>query len=167
MERKNFPTNIVLAYIPYRGKILLNKRTKPPYKGLWALAGGHLEIGETIEECICREVKEETNLNAAFVALRGVASEIIYEKAKPLDQFILWVCEVKVKSGKAREQKEVEVTWFSKDEIEKRKKELIPSDYLMLHHFIFKNIGSKGILPVHTIRMRKNGAAYEVEYFGL
>jgi len=163
---KCYPTNIVLAYIPYRGKILLNKRIDPdePYHGLWSLIGGHLEIGETIEECIEREIKEETSLDAKFVALRGIASEIFYEHTKPVNHIILWICEVKVEQGEATEQQEGEVRWFSKKEIEERKNEVIYSDYLMLKNFIFKD---KTRLPLHKIRVRKRGEKYEVEYFGL
>lgn len=158
------PTNIVIAYIPKRGKILLNRRIDEPYKGLWAFAGGHWEAGETLEECIEREIKEETSLEVKFVALRGIASEIIYEEKKPQNHLILWVCEVKVKSGEVKEQDEGEVRFFSEKEIEKMKEKIIPSDYMMLQNFIFKD---RSRLPLHKCRMKKNGEKYEVEYFGL
>lgn len=43
--------------------IVLIKRRCNPEKGKWALPGGHLEFGESLEEAVVREVKEETNLN--------------------------------------------------------------------------------------------------------
>lgn len=43
--------------------IVLVKRKYNPEKGKWALPGGHLEFGESLEEAVVREVKEETNLN--------------------------------------------------------------------------------------------------------
>ncbi|MBI3335935.1 MAG: NUDIX hydrolase [Candidatus Portnoybacteria bacterium] len=161
---KRYPVNIVLAYIPHKGKVLLNKRIDEPYKNIWALIGGHLEIGETIEECIEREVKEETNLDAKFLALRGIASEVIYDEEKPVNHLIIWVCEVKVKNGDAREMEEGEIRWFSRKGIEQMKDKMISSDYLMLHHFIFKD---KTRLPLHKIRVQKREEKYEVEYFGL
>ncbi len=46
------------------GKILLMKRGEKSQneKGKWSVPGGALEFGETPQECIVREVKEETNL---------------------------------------------------------------------------------------------------------
>lgn len=159
-----YPINIVLAYILQRGKILLNRRVDEPYKGLWALAGGHWEQGETLEECIEREIKEETSLTASFTALRGIASEIIYERGKAKNHYLIWVCEVKIIHGEAKEQDEGEVLFFSEEEIEKMKENIIPSDYIMLKNFIFKD---KSRLPLHKCRVNKNGKKYEVEYFGL
>lgn len=164
MSSRPLPKNIVLGYIPWRNKLLLNKRVDEPYKNLWAFVGGHWEAGETLEECIVREIKEETDLDARFVALRGIASEIIHEERKPTDHFVLWVCEVSVSHGRALEQAEGEVRWFSQEDVERMKNQIIESDYLMLHNFIFKD---KTRLDVHKIKTHKNGECYEVEYFGL
>ena len=41
-------------------RLLLIRRGGHPYKGMWALPGGFLEPGETIEECVLRELDEET-----------------------------------------------------------------------------------------------------------
>lgn len=43
--------------------VLLIKRGKPPRVGEWSLPGGLQEIGETVREAACREVKEETNVD--------------------------------------------------------------------------------------------------------
>jgi 8-oxo-dGTP diphosphatase len=60
------------AIIPYpQGKILLIKRDTVPFKGYWALPGGRLDPGETIEQCCIREVKEETGLDVSIVRKVG------------------------------------------------------------------------------------------------
>ncbi|HVT99672.1 MAG TPA: NUDIX hydrolase [Acidobacteriaceae bacterium] len=43
-------------------RVLLIRRGQEPLKGEWSLPGGAVELGETLEEAICREVLEETSL---------------------------------------------------------------------------------------------------------
>ena len=52
-------------------KILLIKRATVPFKGYWALPGGRVDPGETVEQTIVREVKEETGLDVAVVSKIG------------------------------------------------------------------------------------------------
>ncbi len=42
--------------------ILLIKRKNEPFQGRWALPGGFLDMDETLEECVAREVEEETGI---------------------------------------------------------------------------------------------------------
>jgi 8-oxo-dGTP diphosphatase len=55
-------------------EILLIKRGKEPFKGSHALPGGFLNYGERLEECVVREVFEETGLKTSVVDLAGVYS---------------------------------------------------------------------------------------------
>lgn len=50
------------VFIRNEGKILIGKRRGEHGGGYWQLAGGHLENGESFEECARREALEETNL---------------------------------------------------------------------------------------------------------
>ncbi len=73
--RKKVPMVTVDGIIIEEGKVLLIKRATSPYKDHWALPGGFVELGETLEEAVAREVKEETGLQTKPVKLIGAYSD--------------------------------------------------------------------------------------------
>ena len=83
---KKYTGKTSTAIIPYEpSKILLVKRDTVPFKGYWALPGGRMDPGETVEQTIVREVKEETGLDVVIerkigeYVERGVKDEVDYE----------------------------------------------------------------------------------------
>jgi ADP-ribose pyrophosphatase YjhB (NUDIX family) len=57
------PFPAVAALVPNQdGQLLLVKRAVEPAKGAWCLPGGFIEIDESIEEAVLRELKEETGI---------------------------------------------------------------------------------------------------------
>ena len=69
------PKVTVDAVILEEGPIVLVKRMNPPFKDMWALPGGFVEYGETVENAVVREAKEETSLEVKIVKLLGVYSD--------------------------------------------------------------------------------------------
>jgi mutator protein MutT len=64
------------AVVVRDGNILLIRRGRPPYAGLWSLPGGKLNMGETIAEALRREVSEETGLLIEVGDLAGIVESI-------------------------------------------------------------------------------------------
>ena len=53
--------------------IVLIERKNPPHG--WALPGGFVDVGETVEQAAIREAKEETNLDISLKELLGIYSD--------------------------------------------------------------------------------------------
>ena len=63
--RREYPEAPIVgvgAVVVDQGRVLLIERANEPLKGEWSLPGGALELGETLEEGVVREVLEETGL---------------------------------------------------------------------------------------------------------
>lgn len=69
------PKLTVDAVILLNGRIVLIQRKNPPFQGKFALPGGFVDIGETVEAAVVREALEETGLSIEIVKLLGVYSD--------------------------------------------------------------------------------------------
>jgi len=69
------PALTVDAVIVKDGKIVLIKRKEKPFQGQYALPGGFVEYGETVEAALRREVLEETGLAVDVSSLVGIYSD--------------------------------------------------------------------------------------------
>ncbi len=61
--------------IIFEDKLVLVRRRNPPFEWQFALPGGFVEIGETVEEAVAREAREETGLDIELIKLLGVYSD--------------------------------------------------------------------------------------------
>ena len=68
------PLLAVDAVILFQDGIVLIKRDNPPFAGSYALPGGFVEVGETVEAAVVREACEETGLVIELQGLVGIYS---------------------------------------------------------------------------------------------
>lgn len=58
---------VVFTIQQNRLKVLLIQRKQAPYEHMWAIPGGFIHVGETLEQAASRRLKEETNLENIFL----------------------------------------------------------------------------------------------------
>lgn len=75
MKTPENPSLTVDILIKVDDGIVLVKRKNEPYKGRWAIPGGFVEHGETVENAALREAREETGLEVRLKNLVGVYSD--------------------------------------------------------------------------------------------
>jgi ADP-ribose pyrophosphatase YjhB (NUDIX family) len=81
---RTYPTRPYLAVsaaIFRDDRVLIVRRGRPPAHGLYTLPGGGVELGETLEQAVIREVREETGLAIAPLALVGFREAIARDAA--------------------------------------------------------------------------------------
>ena len=116
--------------------ILLIKRDTVPFKGYWALPGGRSEPGETVEQTVVREVKEETGLDVVVVRKIGEYHEQGIQGGVEYDYYPACFL-VKVVGGEMRKQlgEIQEIQLFSLDEI--------PEPLAFVHSSMVKDYASQ------------------------
>lgn len=105
-----------LGYIETRESYLMLHRVKKEQdvnEGKWIGIGGKFEYGESPEECMIREAKEETGLAVTSMKFRGILT-FICDKQDPE-----YICLYTIDgfSGQLKECDEEELLWVPKDEI--------------------------------------------------
>ena len=105
-----------LCYIEQEGKYLKLHRVKKHHDinaGKWIGVGGHVENGETPEECLLREVKEETGLVLTAYRLRGLVT-FLSDACEPE---LMCVFTADAFDGEMIECDEGELAWVEKSEV--------------------------------------------------
>ena len=108
------------AVIINEGKIALIKRGSEPSKGKWTIPGGLVELGETLEQSVIRETKEETGLDVENPRLIDVVSNVdLDEKGKVKYHYVIIDYLVHVKNGTAKASSDAEeLRWVPFEEVE-------------------------------------------------
>ncbi len=108
------PAPATAALIVLDGKIVMVRRKFDPRKGYWTLPSGFIELLESPEACLLREVKEETNLDVEISGLFGVYSG----NDDPRTPVVLIVYHARVKGGALKAGDDaIEIAAFGLDEL--------------------------------------------------
>lgn len=117
------------------GRIALVKRKD---NQLWALPGGGMELGESIEEGAVREVKEETGLDVEVVSLVGVYTNprhvMAYDDGEVRQQFSLCFTTKLVGGELQFDDESTDIAWVSETELDEHP--MHPSMRLRVQHFL-------------------------------
>ena len=105
----------VAVIITKDDKVLLMKRKGVHGTGTWTTPGGHLDFGETPEQCGAREAKEEVGLDVVDLRFRAFTNDIFELEGQ--HYISIWM-EGKSTSGEptiAAEEEVAEIGWFAWD----------------------------------------------------
>ncbi len=140
--------NVTLCYIEKNGKYLMLHRTKKENdinKDKWIGVGGKFEDKESPEECVIREVKEETGLTLKSIRLRSVVTYVSNE----WETEYMYVFTADKFEGELIECNEGELEWVDKDKVMNLK--TWEGDRIFLERILKKDY------PFFTARLEYNG----------
>ena len=106
-----------LCYLTCAGATLMVHRNRKPgdmHEGKWNGLGGKLEPGESPEECVAREVLEESGLTIPAPRLRGL---LTFPQFKGND-WLVFVYTADTFSGQLIDSPEGDLRWVKQDELE-------------------------------------------------
>jgi 8-oxo-dGTP diphosphatase len=113
---------VTAAIVQDEGKILLAQRRKDSHQGLkWEFPGGKLEFGESPEECLVREIREELDINIRVKGIFQVVSHIYGER-----QVILLCYLCHLDQGQIKPKECHDFRWVEKQDLIKY--DLAPAD---------------------------------------
>jgi len=94
-KKDHIVTSVVAVIVDNDGRVLLTRRSVPPFLDLWVMPGGKIDLGEPILEALKREVHEEVGLEIEIEGLIDVFEHltpgddnchfvILYYRCRPL-----------------------------------------------------------------------------------
>jgi len=134
------------ALIFHRRRILMAQRGKEPLKGVWSLPGGALEVGESLDAGVRREVREETGLEVKPARVFEIFERIMRDgHGVPEYHYVLidYIC--RVTGGALRAGDDVcRVEWFREREL--RELEITEGTLTVIERAFRSRAGMRGIV---------------------
>lgn len=117
----NQPIVGIGALVICDGKILLEKRKSEPGRGKWSIPGGLVELGESVERAVVREVREETGLEVEKPELFDVVDNVEFDEDGRIKyHFVMVDYFVKLRGGVFKASSDAEeLKWVPLGDVEK------------------------------------------------
>ena len=116
---------VVAAIIIDDGKVFATQRGYGDFKGGWEFPGGKIDVGETPEEALVREIKEELD---TVVEVNELLDTVEYDYPNFHLSMDCFIC--KIKSGDLVLKEHEAAAWLTKDEL--KSVEWLPADITLI-----------------------------------
>ncbi len=139
-EYPDLPRVAVGAVVIRDGRVLLVRRGKPPADGLWAIPGGSVRLGETLQQAAEREILEETG-----VTIRAADPLLTFESIQQdpdgrvrFHYVIVDLAAAYVSGEPVAADDACDARWFSRCEAE-AEPQMVPSTRTLLRELCFRD----------------------------
>ena len=107
------PILAVSAAVFRDGRVLVARRAREPMLGRFSLPGGVVEAGETLEEAVARELREEVGIEAGVVAFNRHVEAIVREGDRVRTHFVIASFVARWRAGEPHPSEETDaVVWM-------------------------------------------------------
>lgn len=118
--------DVVAALIKIKGQYFIGKRISGEPSGLWEFPGGKVNIGETYEEAIIREIKEELNIHIKIIKKLGNVKHEYPTRTINLTLYLAEYISGDIKLNSHSEYKLVDINALSSYDLAPADKKLLP-----------------------------------------
>lgn len=127
---------VAISALIHENRILLIRRERGNFVGLWGLPGGKIENNEHLAHAAVREILEESGIESEFRGHLALVSEHVIEDGKLSGHFLLHVCELSPRTTEITRGSEGKLAWFDLDTLHDMRDRIIPSDFPMIERIV-------------------------------
>ncbi len=104
---------VAVAIVEHQGKILISQRTEDQtLSGHWEFPGGKIDLGETVEACVVRELKEELDIE---VKPKKKVWDVTYDYPDRTIELSFFICDWV--GGEPKSMENQTFKWVAQDEL--------------------------------------------------